>query len=453
MQQYRLKHCKVCENTLGFNNFMRPRILNIACSLFVLLLVESLQAQVEFSRSINQPETDFSFDAVSVSSDIAGKTRVDVYVEVPYHQLHFVKNQEVYVCNYEASVQFLEKNKQVADQRTWENEVRTKDFDQTTSDKLKSLTHQILNIDPGTYEIDVQVYDPETQKRTMRRNSIIVTDFGKDELSFSDIMLVNKLTKVGDKTGVMPNVSGDFIRQHEGFYLFFEAYHVSPIDSMELVCHIYDSQKSQMWKKEQMEPPTDSKMQLFIKVDSLNFPAGIYTVVIEGYNARSGSNPDLKATTSRAFSVHWADMPITILDLDKAIEELRYVAKGNELDSIENAKTLDEKKSRFLAFWNKRNPDASSGRNPLMEEYYRRVHYANKEFTHYIEGWKTDRGMVYIRLGPPENIERHPFEMSAKPYEIWYYYQLDRECIFIDYSGFGDYRLQNPTADLFRGLR
>ena len=42
---------------------------------------------------------------------------------------------------------------------------------------------------------------------------------------------------------------------------------------------------------------------------------------------------------------------------------------------------------------------------------------------------------------------------KVKPYEIWYYYQLDRECIFVDYSGFGDYRLQNPTADLFRGLR
>jgi len=438
---------------VGRNTSIDCRWLTLVfCCLFLLSPVR-LSAQVEFSRTANRPETDFSFDAICVSSDKPGKTRVDIYVEVPYKELHFSKVEDVYECDYEASVQFLGKDKQVVDNRVWNNNVRVRDFNETTSDKLKSLTHQVMDIAPGTYEIDVQIYEPETQKRTVRQSSILVTDFGKDELSLSDIMLVNRLTKVGDKTGVVPNVSGDFTRQKDGFYLFFEAYHVSPIDSLLLVCHIYDSRKVEVWKKDELEPPSESKIQIFVKVDSTNFPAGIYTLIVEGYDARAGSNPDLKATTSRSFSVHWADLPFSILNIDKAIEELKYVATDEELDYIEAGKTLDEKQKRFSAFWNKRNPDPSSGRNPLMEEYYRRVQYANKEFTRYIDGWKTDRGMVYIRLGPPENIERHPFEMDSKPYEIWYYYQLDRECIFVDYSGFGDYRLQNPSADLFRGLR
>ena len=420
---------------------------------FLSLPFDVSNAQVEFARTANRPETDFSFDAICVSSDQTGKTRVDVYVEVPYQELHFVKVDNIYRCDYEASVQFLEANKQVAAQRVWDNEVRVREFDQTTSDKLKSLTHQVIELTPGAYEIDAQIYEPETKKRTVRRNSIVVTDFSKDELSLSDIMLVSRLAKVGDKTGVVPNVSGAFTRQSGGFYLFFEAYHVSPIDSLLMVCHIFDSQKKEVWKKDQEEPPSSSKMQIFVKVDSLRFPAGDYTVVIEGYNARTGSNSDLKATTSRSFSVHWSDLPLTILNLDKAVDELRYVATDEELDYIRSAKTIDEKRQRFIAFWEKRNPDATSGRNPLMEEYYRRVQYANKEFTRYIDGWKTDRGMVYIRLGPPENIERHPFEMDTKPYEIWYYYQLDREAVFVDYTGFGDYRLQNPSPDLFRGLR
>jgi len=424
-----------------------------ALCLIALLPVGRLQAQAGSSGSANRPETNFYFDAISVISDQPGKTRVDCYVEIPYQELQFVKSDDVYRAEYEATVQFIGKDKQAVDQQSWRNEVSVRDFNQTTSDKLKSLTHQALNIAPGEYEIDVQIYEPETRKRMAERNSFVVTDFGKDELSFSDIMLVNRLTKVGDKTGVLPNVTGSFTRRTDGFYLFFEAYHVSPIDSLFLACHILDSQKKEVWRKDQAEPPTESKMQIFVKVDSINFPAGNYTVVVEGYNARAGSNPDLKATTSRSFSVHWADLPLTITNLDKAIEEMRYVASGEELDYIEGGKTIDEKRRRFLEFWNKRNPDPSSGGNPLMEEYYRRVEYANREFGHYIEGWKTDRGMVYIRLGPPENIERHPFEMATRPYEIWYYYQLNRECIFVDYSGFGDYRLQNPTADLFRDPR
>ncbi len=409
-----------------------------------------LFAQVESNRVPSRPATDFAFDAICVNSDEPGKTRADVYVEVPYSELHFAKVDNVYLASYEVSVEFLSRGNQVVDQRAWSSDVRVTDFNQTVSGKYQSLTHQVMNIAPGNYEVDVQVYEPETKKKTLKRSSIIVTDFSKDELSLSDIMLVNKLTKVGDKTGVVPNVDGSFIRQREGFYLFFEAYHVSPIDSLQLVCHILDSKKQEVWKKAQEEPPSDSKMQIFMKVDSTLFPAGNYTVVIEGYDVRAGSTAGLKATTSRSFSVHWADLPLTIVDIDKAIDEMRYVATGDEMDFIRSAKTIDERRRRFVEFWNKRNPDPTSGRNPLMEEYFRRVEFANREFKGYLDGWKTDRGMVYIRLGPPENIERHPFEMNSKPYEVWYYYQLDRQCIFVDYSGFGDYRLQNPSPDLFR---
>jgi len=79
-----------------------------------------------------------------------------------------------------------------------------------------------------------------------------------------------------------------------------------------------------------------------------------------------------------------------------------------------------------------------------MEEYYRRVDFANANFGTFIEGWKTDRGMVYIVLGPPNDIERHPFEAGSKPYEIWSYYTINREFVFVDYSGFGEYRLVTP---------
>lgn len=423
----------------------------IAC--YFLNPFEEARAQVEFSRTGTRAETVFYFDAVSVISDQPGKSRIDVYVQIPYQELHFLKIGDQFLASYEATVQVLAKDKDPVAQRSWKNEVSVADFNLTTSDKRFNLTHQSLDVAPGQYEIDVEIYTPENQKRTRQRKSLLVVDFGKDELSFSDIMIVNRLTKAEDKTEIIPNVSATFTRNSGGFYLFFEAYHVSPIDSLFLVCHIFDAEKKELWKKEAAEPPTESKMQIFVKVDSTSFPAGTYIVLVDGYNARAGSTPGLKTTTSRRFFIQWADIPITITDIDKAIDEMRYVTTSDELDSIQVGKTLDDRRKRFLAFWDKRNPDPLSGRNPLLEEYYRRVDFANKAFTRFMDGWRTDRGMVYIRLGPPENIERHPFEMGSKPYEIWYYYNLNRECIFVDYSGFGDYRLQNASEDLFRGLR
>ncbi len=51
----------------------------------------------------------------------------------------------------------------------------------------------------------------------------------------------------------------------------------------------------------------------------------------------------------------------------------------------------------------------------LIRVYYNRVLYSNLYFTSYKEGWKTDRGMIYIVFGPPDMLEKFPDE------EIWKY--------------------------------
>jgi GWxTD domain-containing protein len=104
-----------------------------------------------------------------------------------------------------------------------------------------------------------------------------------------------------------------------------------------------------------------------------------------------------------------------------------------------------------LAFWKKKDPNPADEENAVFDEYYRRINFANANFSHYMEGWRSDRGMIYITLGPPNNIDRHPFEYDSKPYEVWEYYDLNEQYVFMDESGFGDYRLITPlTGDAMR---
>ena len=91
--------------------------------------------------------------------------------------------------------------------------------------------------------------------------------------------------------------------------------------------------------------------------------------------------------------------------------------------------------------------------NEVMEEYYRRVNFTNANFSVFMEGWKTDQGMVYIILGPPSDIDRHPFELDSKPYEIWSYYQFNRQFVFVDQTGFGEYRLVSPFWEILEQLQ
>ncbi|HYC85419.1 MAG TPA: GWxTD domain-containing protein, partial [Chryseosolibacter sp.] len=51
----------------------------------------------------------------------------------------------------------------------------------------------------------------------------------------------------------------------------------------------------------------------------------------------------------------------------------------------------------------------------LMRSYFRRVEFANEYFTSYKEGWKTDRGMIYIIFGVPDEVYRF------NDREVWHY--------------------------------
>jgi len=139
-----------------------------------------------------------------------------------------------------------------------------------------------------------------------------------------------------------------------------------------------------------------------------------------------------------------------INDLDVAIDELMYVASKDEMDSLRSV-AGEQKREAFLSFWKKRDPTKETDVNELMQEYYQRIDFANKNFSHYVDGWKTDRGNVYVVFGEPSNIERHPLDIDAKPYEVWTYYDQNRTFVFIDETGFGDYRLRDPIWEQWRG--
>jgi GWxTD domain-containing protein len=56
-------------------------------------------------------------------------------------------------------------------------------------------------------------------------------------------------------------------------------------------------------------------------------------------------------------------------------------------------------------FWLNLNPDIASSRE-LIRVFYNRVYFANLFFSSYKEGWKTDRGMIYIIFGPPRLLDK-----------------------------------------------
>ena len=394
----------------------------------------------------------FFFDAISYASEHNGKSRIDFYVQVPYEELRFVKEGEGYVARYDVTLVLENPEEKLLQDRSWSVDVSAKEFAQTISRKLSSLVYQSLEVAPGNYRVSLTVRDHDSKVGGKLTRNMLVPDYSKGVIALSDIMIVSRLTTTAEgKNRIVPNISGNVGTEGEGFFLYFEVYDSTASGSVALTSKVYNQKKELVRESTREEKLSGPRTQAFVRMDSLSLTVGTYLVTVEA--VKVGRETDSAASTTRTFTVRWADIPMSITDLTKAVEQLRYIAQPAEFDHMREAQTDEERKSRFLDFWNKRDPDPSTPRNELMEEYYVRVEYAIKNFGHFIEGWRTDMGMVYIRFGPPDNVERHPFDAGNKPFEVWYYYQLERQFVFVDDSGFGDYRLRYPTTDLWGRIR
>ncbi len=376
-------------------------------------------------------------------------TRLDVYVEVPYAGLHFAKQGDVFRASYDVTIDIHDSTDRLIADKYWTEKVETRSYDESISPRANRLSQESFELAPGQYTLIVQTSDPDTKKGSQVKRKVVIRDLTGEKFFTSDAMIVNRIDTIGEKRLVYPNISGNVGNLPSGFYIYFEVYSTPPVDSVEVRYAVRDFRGGSVLTDSMHDVMVPSKKSVFMKVNSQKLIAGDYLLDVTSSPLPKRKDSVVYWTTTRPFGLYWHGLPVAITDLDKAIDQMQYITDKNVIDEMKQAPP-EKKKAMFEDFWKKRDPSAGTERNELMEEYYSRVDYANKHFSHYIEGWKTDMGMIYIIFGMPNNIERHPFDMDAKPYEIWTYYEQNREFVFIDATGFGDYRLQNPMWDLWR---
>jgi GWxTD domain-containing protein len=145
-------------------------------------------------------------------------------------------------------------------------------------------------------------------------------------------------------------------------------------------------------------------------------------------------------------------------------EDVVYIITDEEKQAFKRLKTDEERQQFVEAFWQRRDPTPDTEENEYKEEHYRRIAYANDHYASGIPGWKTDRGMIYIKFGPPDEIDSHPSggsyqrpyeegggETSTYPFEDWRYRYIDGigtniNIEFVDTTMSGEYHMtSDPT--------
>ena len=94
---------------------------------------------------------------------------------------------------------------------------------------------------------------------------------------------------------------------------------------------------------------------------------------------------------------------------------LQYITTSEEYQNIVRQAEL---KAAIDKFWVKIGKDYDNARE-LIKVFYNRVLFANLYYTSDREGWKTDRGMIYLLMGPPAMVKK------TETREEWHYQSQD----------------------------
>ena len=134
-------------------------------------------------------------------------------------------------------------------------------------------------------------------------------------------------------------------------------------------------------------------------------------------------------TSQYNFKVYWEDQPLSLLNIQYAINISNIFFNEKEMDNIEKG-DISEQYRNLINGWKQYDPAPVTPFNEAMAEFYNRVDYAYKNFSTFSEknGANTDKGKIYILYGPPDKtVEKFK---NGKLYETWIYSTLIKEFTF-----------------------
>lgn len=162
--------------------------------------------------------------------------------------------------------------------------------------------------------------------------------------------------------------------------------------------------------------------------DSILFPK-------EGFYKIKASSADLVGLCLLCSTDMYPDVG-TVTDM---LEPLKIITGNKQYKKLTEAENL---KISIDEFWLERSNNKRFAKEQIRV-FYNRVRLANMFFSDYREGWKSDRGILYVLLGPPSIVN-----MSSKGEEWFYGENPDLAGVYFIFD-----KVKSPYSDYVFELR
>ena len=368
-----------------------------------------------FSCSANrmdfeQPKFNFiKVDIISISN-VEDKINSQLIITIPNNKMVFYKHSKGFKSNLSFNIIVNDSNNNIVLNQVWD-EIVSEDFFEDTKSNTKLVINKNLLLYEGDYFLNLFINDYSNHLSWYKKINFKVDK----KLSFPELTIYQKVNnqykyimneQILDLDTIWINTLVD-----NDFKLEYKYYNITLDTSFLVYEALIDSNKSSNYI------PVEVADDFFNRLELNMFINDSTKKKVINFNRES----DLQ------------------FDYDIMIGPMEYILENSEFSLYRKYSALnDSSKIQFLVnYWDTKDDK----KNDLLEEFYRRVLYVNKNFGYSsASGWESDRGKIHIIYGKPIDIKKQ-FDINGD-YEIWIY-KNNLQFVFI--NRYGIYELFNDN--------
>ncbi len=413
----------------------RLSLLALTLTIALLATATARAADLPLLRSFAPPF--FSADVV-VSMDSTARSTVGVTFTVPYSELNWTRTSAGYGAGAGFSVVFEPDSRGRLYGDSFERRVLIERYEQTRSPRNNLLVTRKFDLPPGRYKVRLRVRDLGSDLESEASDRLTLQDLARVPVGFADLQL-----GVLDSTGaftVMP--TRRFGLNAEDFGVRVVAFDRRPGEwprQLQLHYRVVDETGTVFTQGDTTVSLARSADAVLLRPSHMDLFIGSYSIEVERVEGKS------RWRTTRSFEVEESGPPRG-RDYAQMLDALAYIATSEEVDGMRNLPAADQA-AAWEKFWRRRDPTPETARNEYQIEFFRRLHYADQHFSGFGPGWRSDMGRIYVRYGPPDQIEQRAASSTTPQLELWFYNQPFHRFVFADREGFGRYTLVQPSGE------
>lgn len=373
-------------------------------------------------------------------------------------ELLFERRPGGYHASYEVSVVFYkEKGGRQVTGDTFVRDIDVKTYAETRPIGNDIIDHVDLPAPPDKYEVQVVIRDLVAERASGTRIDLEVQKQAAGPIGFTDLSFGNVKGGVppgsDPRAALVPNPARRYSEDVTTLAVYGEVVDSRPAAGFDLgyqiQYRILNDQQERVLERDTTLARAGARTPFLLRPSAEALVPGNYRFLVELKAPLLPQPGGKRQPIRREKSFEVVQSAATIVaDPKTTLEILAYIADSDEKKEMDAAKTTEQKREFWEAFWKRRDPTPDTPENESMVEFYRRIAYADQHFGVAGPGWKTDMGKVYIKYGQPDEVVRSPFAIDKHPEEIWYYYQQRKTFYFVDKYEFGRYDLDPRSSPL-----